>query len=148
MEIFRLDKGIENEKLDLEMAMVQLKEAKGHLFQSLKRRKDLANQMNDLKYVEEKIEDFFPSSSSDEANNVIKELLEKNGSLQEEVRKLKREQEIQSIRLCEILKQIKKEKEDLEARKNEDQNQSLQHEEFMTLGVENERIRNDLNFER
>ena len=35
--------------------------------------------MNDLKYVEEKIEDFFPSSSSDEANNPIKELLEKNG---------------------------------------------------------------------
>ena len=103
MEIFRLDKAIENEKLDLEMAIVQLKEAKEHLSQSLKRRKDLANHMTDLKYVEEKIEDFFPSSSSDEENNAIKELLENNGSLQEEVRKLKREQEIQSIRLCEIL---------------------------------------------
>ena len=102
MEIFRLDKAIENEKLCLEMATVQLKEAKENFSQSL-RRKELANQMNDLKYVEEKIEDFFPSSSSDEANNAIKELLEKNGSLQEEVRKLKREQEIQSIRLCEIL---------------------------------------------
>ena len=96
MEIFKLDKAIENEKLDLEMAMVQLKEAKENLSQSLKRRKELANQMNDLKYVEEKIEDFFPSSNSDEANNAIKELLEKNGSLQEEVRKLKREQEMQS----------------------------------------------------
>ena len=91
MEIFRLDKEIENEKIDLEMAIVQLKEAKEYLSQSLKRRKELANQMNDLKYVEEKIEDFFPSRSSDEANNAIKELLEKNGSLQEEVRKLKRE---------------------------------------------------------
>ena len=90
MEIFILDKEIENEKLELKMAIVQLKEEKEHLFQSLKRRKELANQMNDLKYVEEKIEDFFPSSSSDEANNAIKEL-EKNGSLQEEVRKLKRE---------------------------------------------------------
>ena len=48
--------------------------------------------MNDLKYVEEKIEDFFPSSSLDEANNAIKEFLEKNGSLQEEVMKLKREE--------------------------------------------------------
>ncbi len=47
--------------------------------------------MNDHKYVDEKIEDFFTSSSSDEANDAIKELLEKNGSLQEEVRKLKRE---------------------------------------------------------
>ena len=83
MEIFRLEKVIENEKLDLEMAMVQLKEAKKHLFQSLKRRKEIANQMNDLMYVEENIEDFFPLSSSDEANNAIKELLEKNGSLQE-----------------------------------------------------------------
>ena len=30
MEIFRLDKEIENEKLDLEMAIAQLKEAKEH----------------------------------------------------------------------------------------------------------------------
>ena len=141
------------------MAIVQLKEAKEHLSQSLKRRKELANQMNDLKYVEEKIEDFFPSRSLDEEDNAIKELLEKNGSLQEEVRKLKREQEIQSIRLCEILEQRNKEKEDLEARYNEDQNQSFQHEdlidqitnaneEIRILKVENERIRNDLNFER
>ena len=81
MEIFRLDKAIENEKLDLEMAIVQLMEEKEDLFQSLKRRKELANQMNDLTYVEEKIEDFFPSSSSDEAKNAIKEHLEKNGSV-------------------------------------------------------------------
>ena len=78
--------------------------------------------MNDLKYAEEKIEDLLPSSSSDEANNAIKELLEKNGSLQEEVRKLKREQEIQSIRLCEILEQRNKANEDLEARNNEEKN--------------------------
>ena len=91
MEVFRLDKAIENEKLDLELAMVQLKKEKEHLSQSLKRRKELANEMNDLKYVEEKIEDFFASCSLDEANNVIKEILEKNGSLQEEIRKLKGE---------------------------------------------------------
>ena len=124
MEIFKLDKAIENEKIDLEMAMVQLKEAKEHLSQSLKRRKELANQMNDLRYVEERVEDFFPSNSSDEANNAIKELLEKNGSLQEEVRKCKREQEIQSIRLCEILEQRNKAQEDLEARKSS-QNEDL-----------------------
>ena len=59
--------------------------------------------MNDHQYIEERIEDLYPSSSSDEANNVIKELLKKNRSLEEEVRKLKREQEIQSTRLCEIL---------------------------------------------
>ena len=90
MEIFKLEKAIENEKLDLNMAMVQLKEAKEHLSQSLKRRKELARKMNDFQYVEEKIEDLLPSSSSDEADKAINELLAKNGSLQEEVRKLKR----------------------------------------------------------
>jgi hypothetical protein len=34
MEIFRLDKAIENENLDLEMAMAQLNEAKEHISQS------------------------------------------------------------------------------------------------------------------
>ena len=46
MEIFKLDKAIENEKLDLEMAIVQLKEENEHLSQSLKKRKEIANQMN------------------------------------------------------------------------------------------------------
>ena len=82
MEIFKLDKSIENEKLDLKMAMAQLNEAKEHLSQSLKRRKELARQMNDHQYVEEKIEDLLPSSNLEEANKAIKELLEKNGSLQ------------------------------------------------------------------
>ena len=94
MEIFRLDKAINNKKLDLEMAIAQLKKEKEKLSQSLKRRKDLAIQMNDHLYIEERIEDFHPSSSSNEENDAIKELLEKNGSLQEEVRKLRREQEI------------------------------------------------------
>ena len=81
MEIFRLDKAIDNEKMDLEMAIAQLKKEKEQLSQSLKRRKELANQMNDHLYIEERIEDFFPSSNSDEENNAIKEILEKNGSL-------------------------------------------------------------------
>ena len=58
--------------------------------------------MNDHLYIEERIEDLH-SRNSDEANEAIKELLEKNGSLQEEVRNLRREQEIQLVRLCEVL---------------------------------------------
>ena len=46
MELFRLDKAINNEKLDSEMAIAQLKKAKEKLSQYLKRRKDLAIQMN------------------------------------------------------------------------------------------------------
>jgi len=65
MEIFRLDKDIENENLDLEIAMVQLKEAKEHLSQSLKRRKELAREMNDHHYVETKIEEYLARSSKE-----------------------------------------------------------------------------------
>ena len=152
MEIFRLEKVIENEKLDLEMAMVQLKEAKEHLSQSLQRRKDLAKKMNDHQYVEVKIEDLLPSSNSEEADQAIKELLEKNGSLQEEVRKLKREQEIQSIRLCEVLDQRNKAQEELEDRshQHEDLRDQLSNanEEIRILRAQNERIRNDLNIEK
>ena len=122
MEIFKLDKDIDNEKLDVEMTIAQLKKEKEHLSQSLRKRKELADQMNDHQYIEEKIEDFLSSSSLDETNSAIKELLENNGSLQGEVRKLKKEQEIQSIRLCAILEQRNKAKEDLDGRNNEIQN--------------------------
>ena len=47
MEVFRLDKAIDNEKLDLELAIGKLKKAKEQLSQSLKRRKDLPVQMNE-----------------------------------------------------------------------------------------------------
>ena len=40
--------------------------------------------MNDHLYTKERIEDLNSACSSDEANEAIKELLEKNGSLQEE----------------------------------------------------------------
>ena len=69
--------------------------------------------MNDQFYVEERTEDFYLEKNLDEANEVIKELLEKNSTLQEEVRKLKREQEIQLVRLCEVLEEKNKIKEEL-----------------------------------
>ena len=50
--------------------------------------------MNDQLYAEERIENIYSESNSNEANDTVKKLLEKNGSLQEEVRKLKKEQEI------------------------------------------------------
>ena len=57
-------------------------------------KKDLAIQMNDHLDIEERIEDVHSASNPNEANEAIKELLEKNGSLQEEVRKLRREKEM------------------------------------------------------
>ena len=156
MEAFRLDKAIENEKLDLEAALIQLETAKEHLSQSLQRRKQLAKEMNDHQYVEVMIEELLPSKSSNEADEAIRELLEKNGSLQEEIRKLKREQEIQTIRLCEISEQRYKANEDLEARNDEAlrRQESLinqlsnANEEIMSLRSKNENLRNDLIIER
>ena len=72
MEVFRLDKEIDNEKLDLELAIGQLKQAKEKLSQSLKRRKGLAINMNDQLYVEERVEDIYPKDNSNEANEAIK----------------------------------------------------------------------------
>ena len=66
MEIFRLDKAIDNEKVDLEMAIAQLKKEMEQLSQFLKRRKELVNKMNDHHYIEEIIEYFHTSSISDE----------------------------------------------------------------------------------
>ena len=59
------------------MAIAQLKKEKEKLSQSLKRRKNLAIQINDHLYIEERIEDFHPSSISDQENDAIKELLER-----------------------------------------------------------------------
>ena len=47
-----------------------------------------------ISILKKELKIFFPSSSLDEENDSIKALLEKNGSLHEEVWKLKREQEI------------------------------------------------------
>ena len=108
MEVFKLDKAIDNEKLDLVLAIGKLKKEKEQLSQSLKIKKDLAIKMNDQLYVEERVEDTYLEGNSNEANEAIKELLEKNGTLHEGVRKLKREQEIQSVRLCEVLEEKNK----------------------------------------
>ena len=87
--------------------------------------------MNDHLYIDERIEDFHSTSNSDEANEAIKELLEKNGSLQEDVRKMIREQEIESIRLCEVMEEKNKVKVKMEGKDNEIQHLSLQWADFI-----------------
>ena len=76
MELYRLENTIENENLDVKLAIGQLKKEKEKLSQSLKRRKELAIQMNDQIYNEERIEDIYSKNNLDEANEEIKELLE------------------------------------------------------------------------
>ena len=74
--------------------------------------------MNDNLYTEEKIEDICPERNLDEAKEEIKDLLGKNSNLQEDVRKLKREQEIPSMRLCEVMEEKDKAKEEIEEKNN------------------------------
>ena len=116
MEIFKLDKAFENENLDLEMAIYQLKKEKEQLSQYLKGRKDLVIQMNDHLYTEERIEDLHLASSSEEENEAIKEHLGKNDSLHEEVRKIRREREIQSIMVCENMEKKNKKNTEIEGK--------------------------------
>ncbi|MDF3675412.1 hypothetical protein [Enterobacter hormaechei] len=80
--------------------------------------------MNNKLYIEERIEDLH-SRNSDEVDEAIKELLEKNSTLQEEVKKLRREQEIQLVRMCEVMEQKDKAKEEIKEKDNEIQQLSL-----------------------
>ena len=115
--------------------------------------------MNEHLYIEERIEDIHSASSPNEANEAIKELLEKNSSLQEDVRKLRREQEIQSVRLCEVMEEKNKIKEEIEGKNNEIHYLSLQqvdlinyltnaNEEIMNLRSENEILQNNLDIDK
>ena len=121
--------------------------------------KDLAIQMNDHLYTKERFEYLHSQRNLDEANKEIKEILENNGSLQEEVRKLRRKKEIESVRLCEVMEEKNKIKEEIEGKNNEIQHVSLQqanfinqltneNEEITNLRSENERFQNDLKNER
>ena len=100
-----LDKDIEIEKLDLHIAIRKIKKHEENLSQSLKRRKNIATQVNDNIYIEEKIEETCQDKSSDKVDAIFRELLEKNHALQDEVTKLRREQEIHLVKMCEIMEQ-------------------------------------------
>ena len=89
MEVYRLDNAIDNENLNLELAIRKLKKEKEHLSQSLKIWKDLAVQMNENLYTEEIIEDICPKRNSDKDDEAIKDFLERNSNLKEEGKKMK-----------------------------------------------------------
>ena len=150
MEIFRLEKVVENEKLDLQVAMDHIKKLKERLSNSLKRRKELAIQMKDQTYIEERIEDLCKERISKEADVAIEDLLAKNLTLHEEVRKLKREQKIHSMRMCEVIEwkdkiedEIKLINARLEEKENEVQQLSLQQVDIISqLEVANQEVFN------
>ena len=107
MEVFKLGKIIENQVIDVQLALHKVEEAREELRKSLKRRKEMAIADNDIHYKEIDTAEVFAKGDSKEFDATIAELMEKNRAQVEEIRSLKMEQESQAMTLCEITKQKK-----------------------------------------
>ena len=112
MEVFKLGKIIDNQVIDVHLALHKVDEAREELRKSLKRRKDIAIAENDIHYKEIDITQVFANGDSKEFDSAIEELMEKNRAQAEEIRSLKMEQESQAMMLCEITEQKKRAIED------------------------------------
>ena len=104
MEVFKLGKIIENQVIDVYLALHNLEEAREELRKSLKRRKDIAIAENDTHYKEIDTTKVFANGDSKEFDAAIAKLMARNRAQAEEIRSLKIEQESQAMMLCEITK--------------------------------------------
>ena len=93
MEVYKLGKIIENEKIEIQLALHQLNEARDEMKKLLKRRNYIAIQQNDTQYQEEDTIGLFKEKNSSECKASIVDLMGRNNTLNEEVRNLKREHE-------------------------------------------------------
>ena len=93
MEVFKLGNIIENQVIDVHLALHKVEEAREELRKSLKRRKDIAIAENDIHYKEVDTTEVFANGDSKEFDAAIVELMEKNKVQVEEIRSLKMEHE-------------------------------------------------------
>ena len=112
MEVFKLGKIIENQVIDVQLALHKVEEAREELRKSLKRRKDMAIIENDIHYKEINTTKVFSKGDSKEFDATIEKVMEKNRIQVEKIRSLKKEHESQAMMLCEITEQKKKAVED------------------------------------
>ena len=112
MEVYKLGKTIENQVINIHLALQQLNEARDTLKSSLKRRKEISIVENDTHYKEIDTRKLFTNGNQSEFDVAIVDLMEKNRAQEEEIRNLKLEQESQAILVCEVTKQKKKAMED------------------------------------
>ena len=112
MEVFKLGKIIENQVIDVHLALHKVEEAREELRKSLKRRKEIAIAENDIHYKEIDTTQVFSKEYSKEFDAAIAELMEKNRFQAEEIRSLKIEHESQAMMICEITEQKKRAVED------------------------------------
>ena len=108
MEVFKLGKIIDNQVIDVRLALHKLEEAREEMRKCLKRRKDIAIAKNDIHYKDIDSTKVFSNGDSKEFDAEIVELMDKNRAQIEEIRSLKMEQESQAMMLCEITKQKKR----------------------------------------
>ena len=109
MEVFKLGKIIDNQVIDVHLALHKLEEAIEELRKFLKRSKDIAIAENDIHYKEIDTTQVFANGDFKEFDAARAELMEKNRAQVEEIRSLKMEQESQAMMLCEIIEQKKRE---------------------------------------
>ena len=92
MEVYKLGKVIENQKIEIQLALHQMNEERDELKCSLKRRKEIDIEGNDTHYQEEDTTELFADGNSSEFGAAVADLMERNGALTEEVKNLKIEQ--------------------------------------------------------
>ena len=104
MEVYKLGKTIENQVIDIQLALQQLNEAREALKSSLKRRKEISIVENDTHFKEIDTSKLFTDGNQSEFDAAIADLMEKNRGQAKEIRNLKLDQESQDILLCEVTK--------------------------------------------
>ena len=92
MEVFKLGKIIDNQVIDVHLALHNLEEAREELRKSLKRRKDIAIAENYIHFKKIDTTKVFANGDSKEFDAAIVELMEKNRAQEEEIRSLKMDQ--------------------------------------------------------
>ena len=107
MEAFKLGKIVENQVIEVQLALHNLEKARDELRKSLKRRKDLAIDENEINYKEIDTTNIFSNGDTKEFDAIIVELMETNRAQAEEIRTLKLEQESHAMMLCEVSEQKK-----------------------------------------
>ena len=132
MEAFKLGKIIENQVIDVQLALHSLEEFRNKLRNSLKKRKDLAIFENDIHYKEIDTTNIFSNGDTKEFDAAIAELMEKNKVQAEEIKSLKMEHESQAIMICEITEQKKRAVEDKVMMENDKRNLANRLEEKCT----------------
>ena len=108
MEAFKLGKILENQVIDVQLALLSLGEAREELKKTMKQRKDLAIAEHDTSYKEIDTSGLFSNGDTKEYDAAIAELMETNRAQAEEIRTLKLQQESNAIMLCEANEQKKR----------------------------------------